>query len=105
MTEIIIAQISGLAAQWRGEAKAFERRGASESAKLLVSIADELDATLEAAAADTKPITVRQFAKDRGVEPATVRKWIRRGVVAAEKGEDGEWRIPRASLRARQAKP
>ena len=97
MTEIIVAQISGLAAQWRGEAATFENRGAADSARLLRSIADELDATLKAAAEDTKPLTVKQYARDRGVEPATVRKWIRGGLLVAQKADGGEWRIPRAA--------
>lgn len=100
MRDIVFGQAKGLAAQWRQEAA--QRRGRTKvdpAADALDSCAAELDATLAAIERDTKPLTVAQYAKQVGAYPGSVRKWIVRGQLTAEKNAAGDWLIPRGARR------
>ena len=43
-------------------------------------------------------MTVRQAAFILGLKVRTIREWIRKGKLRAEKGTDGVWRIPEEEI-------
>lgn len=74
----------------------------TRAAEILTSAATELEAAIATAQDGNRLVSVREFAELRGVRPATVRKWCKRGLVPnATKTAAGDWVLPLSANRSR----
>lgn len=101
MRDLYLPPLREKAKAWRVEADQRRRRVPGDpAAATLESCADELEKEVERLDREKAYLTVAEFAHVQGVDPSSVRKWVARAELeGAEKGPDGEWRIPRDSKR------
>ena len=85
--------VEQLRAEWHQRAATFERHGAYQAAKTYGQAAIDL-AVLVERVQERLDQTPEQYARARGVQPATVRQWLRRGRLAGTKTAGGDWIIP-----------
>jgi hypothetical protein len=100
---IVVPAVKEVVATWRKEAAQRKTRWKDDPvAATLESSASELESEIEHALETTRTVSVQQYAHSARTTPSTVRRWILRGELEAEKGEDGEWQIPRTARRQRK---
>lgn len=84
------AELHQLAARWRGDA---DRRrslwSADPVASTLGHAAEELAAEIQRLEMEGSRLTVKEYARQRGVSPQSVTRWIRRGYLPASRTPDG----------------
>lgn len=105
MNGIVIPKVRAVADVWEKEAEQRQARTPNDpAAAALRSCATELKATLDQIDRDTTTLTVEQYAAAHAVDPSTVRRLCKGGLLeGAVKGADNEWHIPRDARRL--AKP
>ncbi len=104
MLTLIPAQIEKAPADYR-KAEEYRRVNPnSGEAAAFDYIANDLEERIAQARAGEKTLTVAQYAKRCGVNPATVRKWIYRGELAATQDTRSDWVIPASAERVRKSR-
>lgn len=91
--------------RWRQQALQLERYGAEAQAQTLRAAMLDLHATRAQVLAETEWLTLTDYARTRGVKPATVRRWCQRGEVRAMKDDNDNWLVAADALRRRVARP
>lgn len=97
----MIPAVRELSDTWEKEAaQRRQRTPADPAADAITSCASELRTRLAEIERDTAWLTVVRYATAVEVSPKTVRRLCASGLLdGAEKGPDGEWRIPRNAKR------
>ena len=83
--KLVICSPDRLAEQWRSEAETLRRRGAAAEAVALESCAEELEAVLKNW--QDQLLTPEQAARETGYSAEHLRRQVRGGQLAAERGE------------------
>lgn len=106
MNGIVIPRVRAVAEVWEKEAEQRQARTPNDpAAEALRSCASELKARLEEIDRETATLTVAQYATAHSVDPSTVRRLCKNGLLeGAVMGADNEWRIPRDARRLAKAK-
>jgi excisionase family DNA binding protein len=90
MTHPIASPLQHLAAAWEEESgRRLRVTKTDPAAEALAFCASELRVTLREALAAAHWLSVEQTAARLGVQPVTIRKWIKRGELAAESTPHG----------------
>jgi DNA-directed RNA polymerase specialized sigma24 family protein len=98
------AELLRAADEWESEAKNQRRVSAiNPIADTLAYCAADLRERAAQVEAGRLSLSTVEFADAHGVAPGTVRKWIARGELNAERGADGDWHIPRSATRIRKS--
>lgn len=93
----------GVLASWKVEAAQRRRRWPDDPlAAQAESYVSEMESEIARAEEAARQLSVTEYAAIAHTNPATVRRWIQRGELEAERDENGDWRIPRS---ARRRKP
>lgn len=103
MLDMVLERVRALATEMR--TKATERRQlhpVDAAADTCVFWALRVEALVEELAAGAETLSPEQYAALHGVSPQSVRNWSRAGELAATRGADGHWRIPRGAVRVRR---
>jgi hypothetical protein len=102
VSDTVAAAARRVATEWKGEAE--KRRRVSRHdpvADTLEFCASELSENIRAVDGPGATRTVEQYARDHGVTPQTVCRWIRRKELEAEQTPHG-YRIARSAVRRRK---
>lgn len=104
MLAVIPSPIREIPDRWRTLVR--ERRSLTAvdpAADALERAANELDAAIAKAADADRMVTPEEYAKPRGIGPATVRKWCRAGELpGAVLNDASKWLIPAHAVRPRK---
>lgn len=101
MLELIFEGVRATAKQWRSEAA--QRRKVHNPDPIAAALdycAEELLLRVKQMEKDSEGLTVHQYARLKKCSPQTIRNWIRRGELRAERTPRG-FIIPRAADRRR----
>lgn len=106
MLAIIPDPIRRAPREYREKAAVFRSvNPASAEAAALESCAKDLEERMREAEEASRELTSNEYARLRGVQPGTVRKWCARGELAgAYQTEGGDWRIPSSARRSGRRK-
>lgn len=86
----LLATFRGLSKTWREEAQRRRRATPTDAgAEAMEYCAAELLKLVDQTRNDLHRVTVEQYAKLREVSEQTVRNWIHRGLLPAERGRNG----------------
>lgn len=99
MLEIVREEAEKLTAEWRDRRTLLEHHGADQAAQTYHQVLIDVHHLVDAIEARLGAMTVSEYAAYIGVEPATVRVWIRTDQLPATKTAAGEWRIPYGAKR------
>lgn len=96
----ILDRFRDVAAEYESDADAMDGYGNARTAIALRKSAARLRDECDAVTTDCETLTVDAWASLHGASPTTVRSWIHRGELAAQKLGSGEWAIRRTAARS-----
>jgi excisionase family DNA binding protein len=102
MLNIVLDEVTKLSEAWVEKADTLHAHGAEGNAKTVRLMLGELYQMYDRLKARVSRLTVAEYAAMNGVQPDTVRRWIRAGQLPASRAGDGSWSIPYGSVRRKK---
>lgn len=98
---VLAQETTALVMKWEQAAVTLDRFGATQAADTLREVAAEVAELRRRIEERESRLSVAEFALARGVEPATVRRWIRNGELPATLSQDGTYTVALTARRQR----